>query len=220
MSKPMKYWRDFMKKSFIAAALCLTAFSVPLVGCERKSAELTSKSEIVEFQGDNYDYSGTFNEEVFDNLSQNINLKGVKVSMPCTLYDLGECFKIALPQVDTRSKYTAYTLYYNDISVGKILYESDHELIENELKTQKFVHLYIKPADLTQEDISVAGIKIGDDYNKAEKLFGSATSGEYDGKNGNNIYDISKYKWLAFDVEDGKITQIIIRSKENKPDNA
>lgn len=209
-----------MKKSFIAAALCLTAFSVPLVSCEKKSAELTSKSEIVEFQGDNYDYNGTFNEEVFDNLSQNINLKGVKVSMPCTLYDLGECFKIALPQVDTRSRYTAYTLYYNDIFVGKILYESDHELSENELRAQKFVTLYIKPADLTQEDISVAGINVGDDYNKAAKLLGSATSGEYDGKNGYNTYDISKYKWLSFDVEDGKITRIIIRSKENKPDNA
>jgi hypothetical protein len=68
-------------------------------GCESKNDKPSSSSEVVSTvdesneitenkDDESFEYNGTFNEEVFNHIIQDINLNGVKVSMPCTLANL------------------------------------------------------------------------------------------------------------------------------------
>ena len=77
-------------------------------GCESKNDKPSSSSEVVSTvdesseiaenkDDESFEYNGTFNEEVFRHIIQDINLKGVKVSMPCTLADFEDGVTIKDP---------------------------------------------------------------------------------------------------------------------------
>ena len=94
-----------MKKQVIATFLALM-LTVPLMsGCGKQSeqsdsaiestaAETSAAADTTDSaqEDETFTYDGTFNEEVFQHITQNIELFGHKVSMPCTLADLGEEF--------------------------------------------------------------------------------------------------------------------------------
>lgn len=148
-----------MKKQVIVTFLALL-LTVPLTsGCGKQSESsgsavefsaagtITSPADVLDpaQDGDTFVYDGTFNERVFQHIIQNIELFGYKVSMPCTLADLGKEFSTGTdnPYVDAEYSVVVYSLYFNEQQIGQITYNCDHELNKTELKTLPFCNLSV-----------------------------------------------------------------------------
>lgn len=217
-----------MKKQAIAALLALL-LTVPLMsGCGKQSeppdsavestaAETTTADSAQE--EDTFTYDGTFNEEVFQHIIQNIELFGHKVSMPCTLADLGEDFSLDdEPSIDEAHSIVTYSLFCKDEEIGSIQYPSDHALTEEETRTLAFTALYIAPMDSASDysDTFVAGLTIHDTYQHIKNVLGVPTSSakyEEDKKGYVNYWltdEEGTTKEISFYVRDDSIEQISV----------
>ena len=213
--------------------MCTAIFSAPLCSCRHDTtinkvpdSEIHEASETSQadsetnqldednnFKEDSTYYTGTFNEEVFEHIIQNIKLEGIKISMPCTLKDMGNGFEVSNPLVFEEKALTTYALNYKDVYLGQILYYSDHELTDEELENEEFAQLYINPSELYWGNLSVAGMEIDSDYKALERVLGQPTSKNYDGERKFFIYKLSEKKYIEFHFIDDSIYSIYINVK-------
>ena len=205
-------------KRILTILMCTAIFSAPLCSCGNdntihESSEISQVDEDKNFKEDSSYYTGTFNEEVFEHIIQNIKLKGIKISMPCTLKDMGNGFEVSNPLVFDENAYVTYALNYKDVCLGQILYYSDHELTDKELENEEFAQLYINPFEPYWGNLSVAGIEIDSDYKILENVLGQPTSKKYDGERKFYIYKLSEKKYIEFHFMDDSIYSICIKIK-------
>lgn len=198
--------------------MCTAIFSASLCSCGHnntihESSEVSQADENTDFKEDSSYYTGTFNEEVFEHIIQNIKLKGIKISMPCTLKDIGNGFEVSNPLVFEEKALTTYALNYKDVYLGQILYYSDHKLTDEELENEEFAQLYINPSELYWGNLSVAGMEIDSDYKALERVLGQPTSKNYDGERKFYIYKLSEKKYIEFHFMDDSIYSICINIK-------
>lgn len=200
--------------------MCTAIFSASLCSCGHnntihKSSEVSQADENTDFKEDSSYYTGTFNEEVFEHIIQNIKLNGIKISMPCTLKDMGNGFEVSNPLVFEEKALTTYALNYKDVYLGQVLYYSDHELTDDELDKNKFysLSLYFNSSVPPLDNVNVAGMEIGSDYKELESVLGQPTSKNYDGERKFYIYKLSEKKYIEFHFIDDSIYSIFINIK-------
>ncbi len=190
-------------------------------GCESKTDKPSGSSEVVSTvdessdvtkskDDESFEYNGTFNEEVFRHIIQDINLKGVKVSMPCTFADLGEGFAVKYPLVLKEKSMVTYSLEYNGMKVAQILYYLDHELTDKELNELEIPYLSISRDLFINDNLSVAGINTDSDYTIIDDVLGEPTEMDFDGNEGRYDYSLSEKNYVSFFIIDKKISSIDI----------
>ena len=202
-------------KRILTILMCTAISSALLCSCGHdnkihESSEISQVDEDKNFKEDSSYYTGTFNEDVFEHIIQNIKLKGIKISMPCTLKDMDNGFEVSNPLVFDENAYVTYALNYKDVCLGQILYYSDHELTDKELENEEFAQLYINPSEPYWGNLSVAGIEIGSDYKILENVLGQPTLKNYDGKRGSYNYELSEKEYINFEIINDLIDSVII----------
>ena len=213
-----------MKRKILCLFICSLMLTGSVCGCESKNDKPSSSSEVVstvdesseisENKADeNFEYNGTFNEEVFRHIIQDINLKGVKVSMPCTLADFENGVTIKDPFLFKEDSMVTYSLSYNDTHLAEILYYSDRELTDAELLEIEFSCISISPGLFDRDKFSVGSIKLDSDYTLLEDVLGNPTKAEFDGSDGYYKYSLSEKEYLIFYIRDKKINSITIDIK-------
>lgn len=195
-----------------------------ICGCESKNDKPSSSSEVVSTvdesseitenkNDESFEYNGTFNEEVFRHIIQDINLKGVKVSMPCTLADFENGVTIKDPFLFKEDSMVTYSLSYNNTHLAEVLYYSDRELTDAELLEIEFSGISISPGLFDRDKFSVGSIKLDSDYTLLEDVLGNPTKAEFDGSDGYYKYSLSEKEYLIFYIRDKKINSITIDIK-------
>lgn len=219
-----------MKKQAIAAFLALL-LTVPLMsGCGKQSEQpdsamestaaetSASSSDSVDSaqEDDTFTYDGTFNEEVYQHIIQNIELFGHKISMPCTLADLGEDFSTGLdkPYLDAEYSLAVYSLYYGEQEIGQITFNSDHELSKKELETLPFCNLSVSQYTVAKNDSSISGFTLQDTFQQVQDALGAPTdaSGYNDNGKGYVRYTLTESQNISFFVnQDQSIREIAVQ---------
>ena len=213
-----------MKRKILSLFLCSLMLTGSVCGCESKNDKPSSSSEVVstidesneitENKADeSFEYNGTFNEEVFKHIIQDINLKGVKVSMPCTLADFEDGVTIKDPFLFKEDSMVTYSLSYNNTHLAEISYYSDRELTDAELLEIEFSGITINPGLFDRDKFSVGSIKLDSDYTLLEDVLGNPTKAEFDGTDGYYKYSLSEKDSLLFFIRDKKINSITIDIK-------
>ena len=225
-------------KKILTVLMCTAIFSAPLCSCRHDTtinkvpdSEIHEASETSQadsetnqldednnFKEDSTYYTGTFNEEVFEHIIQNISLKGIKVSMPCTFSDLSSKFKLNdSPYVDSEHSVTCYTFDCKDKQSGFIEYDSNKELTKEEQKTKKFYLLSIDPyiSEVDDSEMYVAGLTTNDTYDMIKQTLGEPTdSSKLDGNGkGSVTYSINDNRMIIFSLRDNEIQSIMIINK-------
>ncbi len=213
-----------MKRKILCLFICSLMLTGSVCGCNSKNDKPSSSSEVVstvdesseitENKADeSFEYNGTFNEEVFKHIIQNINLKGVKVSMPCTLADFEDGVTIKDPFLFKEDSMVTYSLSYNNTHLAEILYYSDRELTDAELLEIEFSCISISPGLFDRDKFSVGSIKLDSDYTLLEDVLGNPTKVKFDGTDGYYKYSLSEKDSLLFFIRDKKINSINIDIK-------
>lgn len=213
-----------MKRKILCLFLCSLMLTGSVCGCESKTDKPSSSSEIVSTvdesneitenkDDESFEYNGTFNEEVFNHIIQDINLKGVKVSMPCTLADFEDGVTIKDPFLFKEDSMVTYSLSYNNTHLAEISYYSDRELTDAELLEIEFSGITINPGLFDRDKFSVGSIKLDSDYTLLEDVLGNPTKAEFDGSDGYYKYSLSEKDSLLFFIRDKKINSINIDIK-------
>lgn len=213
-----------MKRKILCLFLCSLMLTGSVCGCESKNDKPSSSSEVVSTvdesneitenkDDESFEYNGTFNEEVFRHIIQDINLKGVKVSMPCTLADFENGVTIKDPFLFKEDSMVTYSLSYNNTHLAEVLYYSDRELTDAELLEIEFSCISISPGLFDRDKFSVGSIKLDSDYTLLEDVLGNPTKAEFDGSDGYYKYSLSEKEYLIFYIRDKKINSITIDIK-------
>ena len=213
-----------MKRKILSLFLCSMMLIGSVCGCNSKTDKPSSSSEVVstvdesseaaENKGDeSFEYNGTFNEEVFNHIIQDINLKGVKISMPCTLANLEDGVTIKDPFFFKEDSMVTYSLSYNNTHLAEISYYSDRELTDAELLEIEFSGITINPGLFDRDKFSVGSIKLDSDYTLLEDVLGNPTKVKFDGTDGYYKYSLSEKDSLLFFIRDKKINSINIDIK-------
>ena len=213
-----------MKRKILCLFLCSVMLVGSVCGCNSKTDKPSSSSEVVSTvdesneitenkDDENFEYNGTFNEEVFRHIIQDINLKGVKVSMPCTLADFEDGVTIKDPFLFKEDSMVTYSLSYNNTHLAEVLYYSDRELTDAELLEIEFSGISISPGLFDRDKFSVGSIKLDSDYTLLEDVLGNPTKAEFDGSDGYYKYSLSEKDSLLFFIRDKKINSINIDIK-------
>ena len=213
-----------MKRKILCLFICSLMLTGSVCGCESKNDKPSSSSEVVTTvdesseitenkDDESFEYNGTFNEEVFRHIIQDINLKGVKVSMPCTLADFEDGVTIKDPFLFKEDSMVTYSLSYNNTHLAEVLYYSDRELTDTELLEIEFSCISISPGLFDRDKFSVGSIKLDSDYTLLEDVLGNPTKAEFDGSDGYYKYSLSEKEYLIFYIRDKKINSITIDIK-------
>lgn len=213
-----------MKRKILCLFICSLMLTGSVCGCKSKNDKPSSSSEVVttvdessdvkESKADeSFEYNGTFNEEVFKHIIQDINLKGVKVSMPCTLADFENGVTIKDPFLFKEDSMVTYSLSYNNTHLAEISYYSDRELTDAELLEIEFSGITINPGLFDRDKFSVGSIKLDSDYTLLEDVLGNPTKVKFDGTDGYYKYSLSEKDSLLFFIRDKKINSITIDIK-------
>lgn len=213
-----------MKRKILRLFLCSLMLTGSVCGCNSKTDKPSSSSEVVSTvdesneitenkDDESFEYNGTFNEEVFRHIIQDINLKGVKVSMPCTLADFEDGVTIKDPFLFKEDSMVTYSLSYNNTHLAEVLYYSDRELTDAELLEIEFSGITINPGLFDRDKFSVGSIKLDSDYTLLEDVLGNPTKVKFDGTDGYYKYSLSEKEYLIFYIRDKKINSITIDIK-------
>lgn len=212
----LKREEKIMKKQAIAALLALL-LTVPLMsGCGKQSeppdsavestaAETSaSSSDSVDSaqEDDTFTYDGTFNEEVYQHIIQNIELFGHKISMPCTLADLGEDFSIDHPIVDKEALLVTYSLNYQGEYIGCMQFAGDRELTAEEEMNLSFCGIAFDSPALWY----VAGIMPDDSYQHMRTVLGEP--------NDTALYDDDQKGYVGYYLSDDESISFYIRKEK------
>lgn len=207
-------------KKILTVLMCTAIFSASFFSCKHdetvtESPEISQTNEDNNFMEDSSYYTGTFNEEVFEHIIQNISMKGIKVSMPCTFSELSGKFELNdSPYVDSENRVVCYTVSYNGERAALIEYDSDRELTKEEQKTETFYFLSINPyiSEVKNSGMYAAGLTTNDTYDMIKQNLGEPTDDSKlsdDGK-GSVTYDIDDKRGIIFYLRDNKIQSIMI----------
>lgn len=210
-------------KKILTVLMCTAIFSAPLCSCGHdntihESSEISQVDEDNNFKEDSTYYTGTFNEEVFEHIIQNISLKGIKVSMPCTFSGLSGKFELDdSPYVDSEHSVVCYSLNYNGENTGFIEYDSNKELTKDELKTETFYFLSIDPyiTEVKNSGMYAAGLTTNDTYDMIKQNLGEPTDSSKlsDDGEGPVEYRVGDGKEITFTLRKNKILSIMIINK-------
>lgn len=216
--------RRLIIKIILTILLCTAIILVPLCSCKHdnkinESSEISQAEEENNFKEDSSYYTGTFNEEVFEYIIQNINLKGVKISMPCTFSDFSGIFKLNdSPYVDSEHSVVCYAFECNDKQAGFIEYDSNKELTKEEQNNKQFYLLKIDPyiSEVNDSGMYAAGLTTNDTYGMIKQTLGEPTDSSKLGSNmeGSVTYSVDDNRMIIFSLSDNKIQSIMIINKQ------
>ena len=138
---------------FLAAVLSIAATACgeadkPQSETTPKTSVTTSQTTKTESTSETIEYNGTFNEEVFNQICQNIKIGNTVISIPCTFEKMGEGFEMGEdPLLDKENGILSSELLYEDNIVGYISLrytEDDKEWDDNEILGYSFSYYDIK----------------------------------------------------------------------------
>lgn len=211
-----------MKIKVILTALILTAV---LTACADKSevpdipAETTAETTVITIA----EPSGTFNEEVFDEVVNNIVIGDRTISLPCTIEDLGKDFSYSaeFPYYDKESGVAFYGLLYNEKDIGTAIFK--YEPDDKDLSDNQILGLSLGTIFMERENcgLYLAGLTLNDTEDAVIDKLGQPT--KFNGENGNGIMyyrvfnnDFVDEKYITIDLEDGKVSMLHIQLPINK----
>lgn len=203
-----------MKKSIIYY-LVTAAMLISLASCSDKADESDSKaakhetkpsvtSEAETASEPEPENKGEFNEKVFEEMCQNIVIRGQKVSFPFSLNDLGDEYHFDDDPLVVESKNMAYyDLFKGDEELCSVVVKSD----DSNLRDNKTMSMWVsKP----QYDIVINDIAIGDNISKVFEKYGKKEETPTEAKIYSRYdYKITDKKYIYFVVtSDGTIDEI------------
>ena len=123
-------------KPFILSLAVLTAFTFSACDGVKESSqptETTSSTTSLSIFTEEIEYNGTFNEDIFNQICQNIKVEDVLISFPCTTRITLKHFNWREPIIIEESKVVNYQLCYNETDLGScsFSYTEDPEDFDN-----------------------------------------------------------------------------------------
>ncbi len=161
--------------------------------------------------------SNVFNDERYQDIISNIQIRDRTISMPCTLADLGEDFTVDTNSVyvDANLQIAVYFLSYQGVEIGSLEYRTTEKLSEEALQTTPFCTFELDPQFSIREDgdMKVGGITIGDHYATMIKLLGDPTEIPLNFKEGYGYvyYRVSDSQSIDFHYENNILLDITVR---------
>lgn len=213
-----------MKKQAIAVFLTLL-LTIPLMnGCGKQSEQPDSamestgaetyeaSSDVVDYEQDDDDfvYDGTFNEEVFEHICNDIKIDGTPLSMPGVFNEWDKGFSARFLTVDEVNNLATYELLFGDSSVGFVVFDSSQELTLSRLMDTVFYNLCLSPSNDSRE-IIVADIRIGDSAKDITEVLGTADKSEYSEGKGYYEYTVNDDRYVRFSIKNDAIDKIVIK---------
>lgn len=178
----------------ILACMITSLISISMTGCGLSNKSSSDASMTT--------YNGTFDETVYDQICRDITMAGKRVTLPCSLNDLGKEFDVKSPIVFSDLCQTTYRLTLNGQDLGGISYCSNRELEGAELRNANITMFSFHSSYQGNPDVSIAGIRLGDSAASIQEKFGSPTTQnerETDwGRRVEHIYSVGEYKEDAF----------------------
>lgn len=166
-------------KPLILSLAVLTALTFSACDGVKESSqptETTSTTTSLSSSTEEIEYNGTFNEDIFNQICQNIKIGDAVMSMPCTFEKMGDGFETGEdPLLDEKNGILSSDLLYEDSIVGYISLrytEDDTEWDDNEILGYSFSYYDIKKL-YDSNYISVGGITFQDRVENLTSNFGS-----------------------------------------------
>ena len=180
-----------------------------------KTSVMTSKATETDSTSEAIAYNGTFNEEVFKQLCNDIIIGNKIVSLPFSLVELGEGFSYDdSPIFDEENQIASAGWMYNNNIIGFSSTEcqdTDDDLSNNKIYSIDFKDNYFKKQN-DLDYIAVGGIQLSDTKEKLINTLGDPTN-QYKFSSGTVCfaYELSEENNIKFDVSaDGAIVKISI----------
>ncbi len=152
------------------------------------------------------EYKGEFNEKVFEEMCQNVVIRGQKVSFPFTLNDLGDEYRYENFFEIESQDLAYYDLFKNDENLMNVAVRTD----DGDLRDYKMISLLINSP---QYDIRIDDIAIGDNISKVFAKYGEKDETPITNQGYYKRYDykITDKKYMYFlATSDGTIDEIEI----------
>ena len=169
-------------KPLILSIAVLMAISLSACDSEKVSSQstestssTTSSTTSVPSSTKKIEYNGTFNEEVFNQIAQNIKIGDKTIALPCTFGDFGEGYQLGENQVLQEDVgLSSNSLLYKDSIIGYITIkytDGDENTKDNEITGISFSYSDFKK-QTNFNCISVGGITFQDTKSKVMEQFG------------------------------------------------
>lgn len=165
--------------------------------------------------GDHFQYSGTFDEEVFAHICQDVLIKGASVCVPGTLEDWGDDFSATPFFINQEDSMCFYEVMYEDTLVACVGYAAAEEIPEAELKTTPYFLIVFFETDENPDPPGVAGITLGNSAGSITDALGEPTRITEINENGayNYEYTVSDEQCIVFGLNDDKLANITIMNQ-------
>ena len=201
-------------KPFILSLAVLTAFTFSACDGVKESSqptETTSSTTSVPSSTEEIEYNGTFNEDIFNQICQNIKVDGRTISIPCTLADLGEDYSYNMdnPVIDEKHGMSFYGLLYKDEEIGTVTlkYNSNDSNVDDDCI--KGLSFYSRE----NNGVYIAGITTNDTEESVTAALGQPTKTNDKDNDQKKVmyYKIADDKYAQFQTDNGKIIQISLQ---------
>lgn len=179
------------------------------------SASITSATtpQITTSTDESIAYNGTFNEEVFDQIVQNIKIGDRTISLPCTLEDLGEDFSYDMDTAlfDKENGFVLYYLLYKGEQIAQVTlpYNSDNtDVLDDCIKGLSFY-------SRKNNGVYIVGITTNDTEESIIETLGQPTTSNGDDEKKTIYYEIANDKYIQFQIANNKIIRISVQQPLN-----
>ena len=163
------------------------------------SSEIDPVSESESVSEAEPEYRGEFNEKVFEELCQNIVIRGQKVSFPFSLNDLGDEYHFDDDPLVVESKNMAYyDLYKNNERLCSAVTRTE----DVDQREYKIISLWVTEP---QYDIIFDDISIGDNIEKVFQKYGEKKEAYKDDYYTRYDYKITDDKYIYYLVTDDNL---------------
>ena len=205
-------------KPFILSLAVLTAFTFSACDGVKESSqptETTSSTTSLSIFTEEIEYNGTFNEDIFNQICQNINIEDVLISFPCTTKELPSNISIGgEPIIIEESKVVNYQLCYNETDLGSCSFSYTED-------PEDFDNLSMTGLGLNRDENLVELISVGEitfQYSKQQIIdrLGEPTN-RTNFSSGNEKFDylIDEYRYINFMFyQDGRMASIGIYNQK------
>ena len=202
--------RGIKMKKTIIYYLVTAAMLLSLSSCGEKADDSSSEAEKTETKASvtseaetaseaEPEYKGEFNDKVFEELCQNIVIRGQKVSFPFTLNDLGDEYTFDDDPLVVESKHMAYyDLYKNNERLCSAVTRTE----DVDQREYKIISLWVTEP---QYDIIFDDISIGDNIEKAFQKYGEKKEAYKDDYYTRYDYKITDDKYIYYLVTDDNL---------------
>lgn len=179
------------------------------------SAEIVTGTNNSITTADVLEYNGTFNEDVFIQMCQNIQIGNICISLPCIFDKMGKDFEIGeKPLLDSPNGILSSEILYKNSIVGYISLEytdGDDEWVDNEILGYTFSWYDIKKLNYS-DFFSVGGIGFQEQVEDVTSRLGTPSKiSEYSNGERSYFYSVSINKQIRFTFDSSeKIVSISI----------